>query len=552
MWLEQVSGRRIGASLRRRMAAFKADRGGNFAIMAGLAAIPLVLVIGGGVDYSNAWRTKAEVQAAADAAVLVAAKYVGTDAAERERLADMYFAANVSDDVTIDTSGTNVTIVNNQYHYNVDFSVETPFLNLMSVSSLDMAVEAVSAHANIPLDIALVLDSSGSMAWDNRMTELKAAVKLFLDSFNTGDATVQVALIPFDTQVKLDTVTMATYAGDVANPYATTDCTTISDPTDKAACVAAQAVTDPVVDCSRLFNADWLDVQACRPNRNGFVFDTSEDWGVCGWGCTYHYYSAYQSGANFVVDRWNMDWRCWGWNCKWEKVGSPTRIYSAAMPIAVGTAVAAKDNTNTSANNDLILQESETWSGCIVDRTQPYDVQNDPPQNGTPDTLYPKSNCAINTLLPVQPLTTNLAAMKTKVDLMQPSGNTNITIGVQWGMEALTGTYPLAGASTESRAKRIMIVLTDGNNTQNRWHGSSNSAQINARTSLACSNAKAMTANDGSALELFTIRLIDGNEALLKACATDDGHYFPVTTASELTSVFQDIAEQVKRIRIVS
>ena len=85
-----------------------------------------------------------------------------------------------------------------------------------------------------------------------------------------------------------------------------------------------------------------------------------------------------------------------------------------------------------------------------------------------------------------------------------------------------------------------------------RWYNSSDSDKIDDRTELACTNAKAMKNPDGTDLEMYTIRVIDGNESLLKKCASGDDHYYSVTSASQLTAVFQQIAERVKRIRIVS
>ena len=160
---------RLGDRIGRRVAGFLRDSRGNFGMMVAIAVVPLVLSIGGAVDLANVWRSKAEAQAAADSAVIVAAKYVGTDVSERERLADMYMQVNIGDDIDADLSGTNLTKANGRYTYALDFAVETPFLSLMRVTSLDVSVEAVSARANIPLDIVLVLDSSGSMQNDSRM-----------------------------------------------------------------------------------------------------------------------------------------------------------------------------------------------------------------------------------------------------------------------------------------------------------------------------------------------------------------------------------------------
>ena len=547
----------------RRVVGVLHNRSGNFGVIVGLTALPFVVAVGGGIDLTNVWRYRSAAQDAADTAVIAAAKYVGTTPGERERLADLYFLANVSDDIGADVSKDNLTVENGKYKYSVAFDVDTPFLGLMNVDALNVSVEAVSARANIPLDIVLVLDSSGSMGNDSRMIELKAAVKLFLDQFSgaeSGDAKVQAALIPFDTQVRLDSATMGTYAGNAANPYGTTNCASIVDVADRAACVAAQAVADPVLDCNALsWSATTFDRSKCSPLNDGFKLGTAATWDDCGrWSCTTSYYTAYKSSGRYVIDRYatysscGWVWSSSRWGGNWDYVcsnvpyGSATRIYSVAIPAVSSAPLASKNNDTETANNDLILTSSQVWSGCVIDRSDPYDMQNDAPQASIAATLYPKANCAKATLLPVHPLTTDLATLKTKVDAMQPSGNTNITIGVQWGMEAFTATYPLAGVNTDSRTQKIMIVLTDGNNTQNRWSGANQATLIDKRTETACKNTRAM------GVEVFTIRLMEGNKTLLMGCASDDDHYFPVTTASELTNTFREIAERVLRIRIVS
>jgi hypothetical protein len=86
------------------------------------------------------------------------------------------------------------------------------------------------------------------------------------------------------------------------------------------------------------------------------------------------------------------------------------------------------------------------------------------------------------------------------------------------------------------------VLLTDGTNTQNRW--STSESAIDARTSLACTNAKAAN------IKIYTVRVIDGNASLLKACASKTSRYYEVSQASELNAVFSSIAQNLARLRI--
>src|SRR5690349_13354209 len=71
-----------------------------------------------------------------------------------------------------------------------------------------------------------------------------------------------------------------------------------------------------------------------------------------------------------------------------------------------------KDNHTVTSNDDLLGVGTANWSGCVIDRTQPYDVQSDAPSGSNAATLYPASKCATNSLLPIVPLTTDIASVR--------------------------------------------------------------------------------------------------------------------------------------------
>jgi Flp pilus assembly protein TadG len=188
---------------------------------------------------------------------------------------------------------------------------------------------------------------------------------------------------------------------------------------------------------------------------------------------------------------------------------------------------------------------SGSWTGCVADRDQSHDVADTTPTTSTPSTLFPARNCANSNLTSIMPLSTDWTALKAKVDAMSPAGNTNVTIGLVWGMHMLTANEPLTTARTlvqEPDLERIIILLTDGNNTQNRW--TTNGTSIDARTDLACTNTKA------NGIRLYTIRVIDGDAALLRRCATTTSMFYDVRTASELVPVFQRIAAEIGQLRL--
>jgi hypothetical protein len=88
----------------------------------------------------------------------------------------------------------------------------------------------------------------------------------------------------------------------------------------------------------------------------------------------------------------------------------------------------------------------------------------------------------------------------------------------------------------------VIILLTDGDNTQNRW--TSDQTEIDKRTKKACANVKAAN------IQLYTVRVINGNASLLKDCATKPDMYYDVQNAAQLSSVFSQIAKNLANLRL--
>jgi hypothetical protein len=128
---------------------------------------------------------------------------------------------------------------------------------------------------------------------------------------------------------------------------------------------------------------------------------------------------------------------------------------------------------------------------------------------------------------------------------MTPSGNTNITIGLAWGMAVLSSQDPYTeGAAPGTKdLSRAIVLMTDGANTENRWTTSATS--IDARTQLACQAAK-----DGG-IKVYVVRLVEGNSTLLKSCASSEETYYDVDV-SDLVPAFKAIGEQLSQLHLSS
>src|SRR6185312_5197652 len=87
-------------------------------------------------------------------------------------------------------------------------SVPTDFLNVLGFSSIKITASTTATWGNSRMRVALVLDNTGSMASDDKMTALKAASHNLLDQLKSAAQNpddVYVSIIPFSKDVNVGT-----------------------------------------------------------------------------------------------------------------------------------------------------------------------------------------------------------------------------------------------------------------------------------------------------------------------------------------------------------
>jgi Flp pilus assembly protein TadG len=220
-------------------------------------------------------------------------------------------------------------------------------------------------------------------------------------------------------------------------------------------------------------------------------------------------------------------------------------------------------NSCTSNSGVWTKTNAENWGGCVWDRDKNNDTTDASPADAA--TYYPAWHCnhfiaqSPNLIVPLLPLTTSwgesdsddVTTLRGKIKQMQPSGYTNLTIGLAWAWHALSQGGVLAeGAEdgAENRQKYI-ILLSDGDNTRNRF--SDSELTMNSRTRKVCDNIHALEKPDGTPLiKVYAIRLINGDAALLSYCASEPDMYKEVENANELSSIFSAIGSEIASLHL--
>ena len=114
-----------------------------------------------------------------------------------------------------------------------------------------------------------------------------------------------------------------------------------------------------------------------------------------------------------------------------------------------------------------------TWNGCVNDRDQNNDVNNTP--TGASASTKFRAHQAANCPAAMMPLSTTWTDLHSKIDAMTPAGNTNVTIGLAWAWQTLSPVAPMNAPPASQDLDKVIILLTDGDNTQNRWTSSTSS-----------------------------------------------------------------------------
>ncbi|MEA2880318.1 MAG: hypothetical protein QOF14_5514 [Hyphomicrobiales bacterium] len=185
------------------------------------------------------------------------------------------------------------------------------------------------------------------------------------------------------------------------------------------------------------------------------------------------------------------------------------------------------------------------WNGCVTDRDQDYDTNNTAPSVSVQATLFPAEQYA-NCPVELMPLSYDWTALNAKIDEMKPDGNTNQTIGLQWGFQSLTAApFTIPAKDPNYFYTQVVILLTDGLNTQNRF--SSTQSAIDDRTKKACDNIKA------AGITLYALQVnTDGDptSTMLQQCATDTSKFWLVTNSSQINAIFAQIGTNLSKLRI--
>ncbi len=136
---------------------------GNFAMIMGLVAIPLLGIVGLGIDLSRAYIAEARLQGAVDSAALAAAGLNGQTEAKIKAITTNYFYNNYHADFWAPPGTPVIDIANQTVTISATATQTNYFLRLFGYDTFSVAATASALGTGIDMDFYLLLDSSPSM-----------------------------------------------------------------------------------------------------------------------------------------------------------------------------------------------------------------------------------------------------------------------------------------------------------------------------------------------------------------------------------------------------
>jgi len=523
------------ANGRRAMGDCARDRSGSSVIIFSLSFAVLMFATAMAIDYGRAELERMHMQRALDAAALAAAHQLGQEDQEvkARAAAEAYFRVNSPlgaqthiDSLVLDAQNGEVTMTA------AGFSM-TSLLNAFGIRTIALGVGSKVSKGDGTIEVALVLDNSGSMG-GQPIIDLRTAARNLVDQVFGGaenDDKVRVGVVPFAGSVNvgaghrdsgwIDTAALSpVHFENFAEQRTRFELLSTMGVAWRGCVEARPAPHDTQDTIPSASTPATLFVPMFAPDEP----DSGNDEGSSYPNSYLNDFGGSCPAPQQVCVRWsNRRNRCSQWGPE---------------PLAAATAQA---------------------------RTCKYD-------SATPSGAGPNNGCTTQPLLALTQHKTDVTAA---IDLMQANGNTNIGEGVMWGWRVLSPELPFTEGRSwdEANNQKIMVVMTDGQNTYQTYNnhnrssygafayavkdrlGTSHSqsalvSQMNAKTSAACGAAKVQ----GVTVYTIAFRLESDPTtlSLLQGCASGADKAYRASDGQALIQVFQAIGREIAKLRLSS
>lgn len=498
---------------------FRRDEDGAFLIMFGVMAIVLVALSGSVVDYVIIEQTRNRAQVALDAAALSLQPsiYTDTDAElvqKAEALLNQQIANNriavVMEEISTDDD-------DGSLYLRARLTIPTTFMSLLGFHEVRPVIISEATRKKLFLEVAMVLDNSGSMGQSNRMTNLKAAAKNatdilyeYKDPNDGGDGSISdstfISIVPFNYWVNIGTGNINAWWLDQNGLSSASwdnfddddnDSTPFNGPLRRfdiynqinnvswAGCVEARPQPYDTNDTEPDTNApDTLFVPEFAPDEP----DNDRDWPEA----DRNYFNNYLNddpascvgGIGVASCEWTQNYS--GCQANWSKCNNSSETFKLTQAdgmVTTGHNVCSCDGQpytgdtgwqtwgqgNNRSARRTITCNVQSASASLSERERQERICKYNGSSAQWGSQGPNQGCVSTPLLP---LANDRDAVIARINAMTSNGYTNIHQGAIWGFHALSSTEPFTeGREYDTATYKVMILMTDGENTYDMGWG---------------------------------------------------------------------------------
>ncbi|WP_261613818.1 TadE/TadG family type IV pilus assembly protein [Microbaculum marinisediminis] len=556
---------------------FLHDRRGNVAIIFAMVLLPIVAMIGAAIDYKRTTSARAQLLSSLDAALLA----LGSSPPRGDAAAQQFLKSFI--DAQLEKLGfqgtwtiTGFKQSGSRISADLAGSLPTTLMGLLGIELVSFDTSSAVVREQKKVELALVLDNTGSMGSKGKMEALRAAASSLVDIMYEGERAaerVKIALVPFVTGVNI-----------------------------KAPGKFSSTWMDEKGQ-SRYHGINFDETLTSNGDGNGYSGGNG-GWGSGGSG------GGGSGGGSGGVGWWGGGWGGGGGSGGGDD-GGGTSGGSGPEPLP--------------ANHFKLFEgmPNVDWKGCVEARPEPYDTNDTPPSSANPDTLWvpwfwpdepdlssnfhndyladqiagnderqlftgkyngfnadiddtppettgPNKSCG----QPILPLTNDTQALQSDIaDMSHWSGSgTNIAQGLVWGWRVLSPSVPFTeGVGYEEKdTLKAIVLLSDGENIVSKQSNNLNYSDYNpynylSRNRLGTTHhlraadevdnkvAEICRAVKDKEIRVYTI-LFDlksqSLQTLFRDCATSPNLYFDNPSPSELETVFAEIAYDLSKLRL--
>ncbi|MCO5131256.1 MAG: pilus assembly protein [Xanthobacteraceae bacterium] len=490
------AGRRAAAGL------IRSDRGNVAAIFA-LALVPMMGIVGAAIDYSRAVAARTAMQAALDTAALMVSKDAQANpkmtADQATAAAQKYFnalyAKGGAGNVKVEATFTQNTGQGASVQVTANGLVTTDFMQLVGFYNIAIDARSQTKWGNTRMRVAMVLDNTGSMADNSKMTKMRSAAKDMVDklaSFANAPGDVYISLIPFAKNVNL---------------------------------------------------GSGFDKSYIKWSGNSDTWD--ENNGSCSGGSSYKTKSACTSVYVCSDSSYTSQRKCENNNKTWRNANY---VWTPADHSTWSGCVMDRDQDNDIKNVAPVPGDTNAVSTLFP--AQEY-------TSGSTNYCKSSSKTYLQPIIPMTTDWTKLKTAITNMDPTGGT-NQAIGVVWGWQSLSTTN-GPIAAPAKDANAiyQDYLVILSDGLNTQNRWPSYGNGQTqstcndepcIDARQSKLCTSIKA----DG--IKIFTIQVninkVDPTSTVLQDCASTTDNFQEITSSDDIAGAFNTVLTQIANLRI--